>query len=81
MTNKNNNFAVVETIGEQGKPMQKRIHKFDTLTHAEMFANDLMIYFANHNPKYRIEQQFLSARMYKNKDDVMFTEQYEIKEL
>lgn len=81
MKNKKDNFAVIETIEKQGKPMQKRIHKFDTLAHAEMFANDLMIYFANHNPRYRIEQQFLSARMYKNKDDIMFTEQYEIKEL
>ena len=81
MTNKYDNFAVIETIREQGKPMQKRIHKFDTLVHAEMFANDLRIYFANHNPQYRVEQQFLSVRMYKNKNDVMFTEQYEIKEL
>ena len=81
MKNKKDNFAVIETIRKQGKHMQKRIHKFDTLTHAEMLANDLMIYFANHNPQYRVEQQFLSARMYNNKDDVMFTEQYEIKEL
>ena len=81
MKNKKDNFVVIETIRKQGKPMQKRIHKFDTLTHAEMFANDLMLYFANHNPQYRFKQQFLSARMYKNKDDIMFTEQYEIKEL
>lgn len=81
MSSKNDNFAVIETILGHGKPMQKRIHKFDTLTHAEIFANDLMLYFANHNPKYRIEQQFLSAKMYKHSDDLMFAEQYEIKEL
>ena len=81
MENKKDNFAVIETIGKQGKHMQKRINKFDTLAHAEMFANDLMRYFANHNPQYRAEQQFLSVRMYKNKDDIMFVEQYEIKEL
>lgn len=72
-------YKVVVTFLNNGCHVKE--YKFDTLKHAEMRVNDLTIIFAREYPECKVVTDLLSKTMYRNQNDVMFSEKYEIQEI